>query len=90
MQAVTPIFIITDSMEVYNKGNQIVLGRFPSGRHVDVWSRGLPSRDKLRGVFWAKAQLDAGEAIVRGEAGGYPSRYHCYNDGADAWHSRPP
>lgn len=31
MQASTPIFLITDSMEVYSKGNQIVSGRIPAG-----------------------------------------------------------
>lgn len=84
MQAVTPIYIITGSTEVYSKGNQSISGRVPTGRHADTWSRGMPSRDKLDGVYWAKAYLDADEAIARAEAGGYPCWYHNYNDGADA------
>lgn len=73
MQAATPIYIATDSTEVYSKGNPIKSGRVPTGRHADIWSRVIPSRDKLRGVYWVKAHLVADEAIARAEAGGYPS-----------------
>lgn len=88
MQADTAIYIIIapppPPMEVYNKGNPIILGRHLVGRHADLWRRGLPSRDKLRGVYWVKSHLDVAEAIGRAEVGGHPVWYHQYNDGADA------
>lgn len=82
MDAEAAIYMTIDSMEVYNKGNQIILGRTPGGRHADLWRRDLPSRKKLRGVYWVKSHSDADEAIGRAEAGGAPCMV--YNDGADA------
>lgn len=60
-------------------------GRIPTGRHAGVWSRGLPHRDKLQGVYWVKAHLDEDEAIARARAGRYPSWYHCFNNGECAF-----
>lgn len=76
MDAGADIYMITDSTEVYKKGKQIISGRARGGRDADLWQRGLPSREKLKGVYWVKAHLDAEEAIGRAAAGGYSVWYH--------------